>query len=330
MKLNGRRVLVTGAGGFIGSHLVEALVQSGCRVRAMLHYDSRPHRGNLEFVDPEVLGQVEIIAGDVTDAHFLFRAVQGCDVVFHLAALIGIPYSYRAPSAYVQTNVVGTLNVLEACRIQRVERLIHTSTSECYGTAQYTPIDEKHPLQGQSPYSASKIGADKLVESYHLSFSLPVATLRPFNTYGPRQSARAVVPTILCQLLSGRAWLALGDATTVRDLTYVGNTVDAFIRLAECDAAVGKLVHVGSGRGVAIRDLAQLAMQVVGREVPIVVDPDRVRPADSEVRVLQCDYSQAEQLLEWSPSVDLEEGLRRTAEFIRSHLDLYRPEDYSV
>ncbi len=329
MQLSGKKVLVTGAAGFIGSHLVDALLRRGCRVRAMLHYDSRAHRGNLEFLDPAVLHEIEIVNGDVVDPFFVAHALQGCEVVFHLAALIAIPHSYVAPASYVQTNIVGTLNVLEGCRTHGVERLVHTSTSECYGTALYTPIDEKHPLQGQSPYSASKIGADKIAESYYLSFGLPVATLRPFNTYGPRQSARAVLPSILAQLLAGRDELRLGDTEPLRDMNFVGDTVDGFIRLAECDAAVGQVVNVGTGRGVKVGELAELAMKIVGRRVPIVCDPKRVRPAKSEVRTLLCDAGKAARLTDWQPRVGLEAGLERTAKFIRDHLVLYRPEEYT-
>jgi UDP-glucose 4-epimerase len=330
MQLKGERVLVTGAGGFIGSHLVEALVRHGCRVRAMLHYDSRAHRGNLEFVDPACLQVLEVIAGDVADPHFMLRAVEGCTAVFHLAALVAIPYSYRAPSAYVQTNVVGTLNVLEACRLHRTPRLVHTSTSECYGTARYTPIDEEHPLQGQSPYSASKIGADKLVESFHLSFDLPVATLRPFNTFGPRQSARAVIPTILAQLLAGRSTLQLGDTTPVRDMNFVANTSEAFIRLAECDAAIGQVLNVGSGRGLRIGEIAELAMRVVGQRGLIQCDERRIRPTHSEVMTLVCNHDKATKLMGWTPRVTFEAGLEETARFVKSHLSLYRPEEYAV
>jgi NAD dependent epimerase/dehydratase len=329
MQLRGKRVLVTGAGGFIGSHLVDALARHGCLVRAMLHYDARAHRGNLEFLDPAVLKVLEIVSGDVVDPFFVAHAVKGCEVVFHLAALIAIPHSYLAPASYVQTNVVGTLNVLEACRTQGVERLVHTSTSESYGTARYTPIDEEHPLQGQSPYSASKIGADKIAESYHLSFGLPVATLRPFNTYGPRQSARAVLPSILSQLLSGQSELHLGDIDPVRDLTFVGDTVEAFMKIAECDAALGQVVHIGTGRGVKVGQLAELAMKIVGRSVPIVCDPKRVRPAKSEVRTLLCDAGKAKRLMDWQPRINLETGLEQTARFIRDHLALYRPEEYT-
>jgi nucleoside-diphosphate-sugar epimerase len=260
----------------------------------------------------------------------MLRAAQHCDVVFHLAALIAIPYSYLAPSAYVHTNVVGTLNVLEACRMQGVQRLVNTSTSECYGTAQYTPIDEEHPLQGQSPYSASKIGADKLTESYYLSFKMPVATLRPFNTFGPRQSARAVIPSILVQLVAGCSELRLGDISPVRDMSFVANTVDAYLRLAECDEAIGHVVNAGTGRGATIGQIAELAMNVVGRNVPIVTDSQRVRPAGSEVRLLLCNYAKAQQLLDWKPRITLEAGLEYTARFIKDHLDLYRPEEYAV
>jgi NAD dependent epimerase/dehydratase len=329
MQLRGKKALVTGAGGFIGSHLVDALMRHGCRVRALLHYDARPHRGNLEFLDPVVQKEIEIVSGDIADPFFVAHAVQGRDAVFHLAALIAIPHSYVAPASYVQTNVVGTLNVLEACRTHGVERLVHTSTSECYGTARYTPIDEEHPLQGQSPYSASKIGADKLAESYYLSFGVPVATLRPFNTYGPRQSARAVLPSILSQLFAGSRELHLGDTDPVRDLNFIGDTVDAFIRLAQCDAAVGQVVHVGTGRGVTIRELAELSMKIVGRTLPIVCDPKRVRPAKSEVRTLLCDAAKAKRLIDWQPRVNLEMGIEQTARFIRDHLALYRPEEYT-
>lgn len=330
MAWRNRRVLVTGAGGFIGSHLVEALVRAGARVRAMLHYDSRPHRGNLEYADPNLVRQVEIVSGDVSDPHFVFRACQDREVVFHLAALIAIPYSYVAPSAYVQANVVGTLNVLEACRLLQVPRLVHTSTSEVYGTARYTPIDEVHPLQGQSPYSASKIAADKLAESYHLSFNLPVATLRPFNTFGPRQSARAVIPTILAQLLAGKPELRIGELTPIRDMNYVENTVEAFLAVADCDAAVGQVVNAGSGRGVSIGDLVELAMKITGRTVPVVTEPQRQRPQKSEVWTLIAGNEKARQLMNWTPRVSLEAGLERTAEFISRHLHLYRPEEYAL
>src|SRR5262249_35203198 len=259
----------------------------------------------------------EVVSGDVGDPHFMLRAVEGCDAVFHLAALIAIPFSYVAPSAYVQANIVGTLNVLEACRIHRVARMVHTSTSECWGTAEYTPIDEKHPLQGQSPYSASKIGADKLVESFHLSFGLPVATLRPFNTFGPRQSARAVIPCILAQLLAGRAELHLGDLEPIRDMNFVGNTVEAFISIAECDAAVGHVINAGSGQGVRVGEIVEMAMKVVGRQAPVRTDTQRKRPEKSEVWTLICNNQKAKEIMGWSPRVSLQDGLEQTARFIK-------------
>ena len=259
-----RRVLVTGAGGFIGSHLVERLGREGASVRALLRYSSRADAGNLRFLPPDLFARVEILRGDVRDPHFMLDACDGVDIVFHLAALIAIPYSYQAPGEYVAVNVAGTVNVLEAARRHKVGRVVQTSTSETYGTAQYRPIDEKHPLVAQSPYAASKVGADKLAESYHLSFDLPVVTVRPFNTFGPRQSARAVLPTILAQLLSGRRELCLGALEPQRDLTYVEDTVAGMLALADCDAAVGRTVNLGTGEALSIGDLARRCMRVVG------------------------------------------------------------------
>ena len=330
MNLSGKRVLVTGAGGFIGSHLVERLVAEQCSVVALTHYDSRSEPTNLAFLDSALLQGIEIRSGDIQDPYFVGQVIKNCDVVFHLAALIGIPYSYVAPASYVATNLQGTLNVLQASLAAGVERVVHTSTSECYGTAQYTPIDEAHPLHAQSPYAATKIGADKLAESFHLSFGLPVATIRPFNTFGPRQSSRAVVPTILTQLLSGEPRLRLGALTPVRDLNYVQNTVEGFLAVATSEHTVGTVVNVGFGSGVTIEELAHLAMRVVGREVPIESDQGRVRPADSEVMTLICDYSLATKLTGWTPAVGLEEGLHRTAEFIQKNLKLYSPKEYAV
>ncbi len=329
MNLIGKRVLVTGAGGFIGSHLAERLVREGCQVTALLHYDARANRSNLEFVEPAVIREMNVQAGDVRDPFFMSRLIKDCDVVFHLAALIGIPYSYMAPASYVETNIQGTLNVLESGLAHNVERIIQTSTSECYGTAQYTPIDERHPLHGQSPYAATKIGADKLAESFHLSFGLRVTTIRPFNTFGPRQSARAVIPTILSQLLSGAAKLRLGSLDPVRDLNYVTNTVDGFIALASSEDAIGQVVNLGSGSGVTIEQLARLAMKVVGREISVECDEQRTRPLASEVRTLLCDHTLATQLTGWQPRIDLESGLRYTAEFIEHQLDIYRPQEYA-
>ena len=312
---SGTRALVTGAGGFIGSHLAEALARGGASVRAMTHYDSRADRSNLEFLPPDLYRQIDFVAGDVRDPFFLLDAARDIDVVFHLAALIAIPYSYRAPVSYVETNVRGTLNVLEACRRNGVAKVVHTSTSECYGTARYRPIGEEHPLQGQSPYAASKIGADKVAESFHRSFGLPVAVLRPFNTYGPRQSARAVTQAILSQLLSGSEVLRLGSLEPERDLTYVDDTVAAFLAAAESDESVGQVINAGTGSAVTVAELAKLAMEVVGREAEIVCEPDRVRPDASEVQALIADNTRARQTLGWEPRVDIDKGLRRTYEW---------------
>lgn len=328
MKVAGAKVLVTGAGGFIGSHLVEALVRRGARVTAMIHYDARADQSNLELVPADVRAALKVVAGDVEDPYFVATAVKGHDVVFHLAALIAIPFSYVAPASFVATNVNGTLAVLEACRTHGVQRLVHTSTSETYGTAQYTPIDEQHPLQGQSPYSASKIGADKLAESYHLSFGLPVATIRPFNTYGPRQSARAVIPTIASQALASPV-IRLGSLTPVRDLNFVLDTVEGFIAVAESDAAVGQVVNVGSGSAVTIGELAQLILRLAGVQKEIVTDEQRVRPEKSEVLTLLCDRRKAEALTGWKPRHTLEQGLSATIDFVRAHLDRFRPDVYT-
>jgi NAD dependent epimerase/dehydratase len=324
----GRLVLVTGAGGFIGSHLVEALVKEGARVRAMLRYSSRADAGNLEYLPGPVRAEVEIIRGDIRDPHFMLDACNGVEVVFHLAALIGIPYSYEAPGEYVATNVTGTLNVLEAARRRGAARIVHTSTSETYGTAQYRPIDERHPSAAQSPYAATKVGADKLAESYHHSFGVPVVTVRPFNTFGPRQSARAVIPTILAQLLAGREQLRLGSLEPERDLTYVSDTVAGMLELGNCDAAVGRGVNLGTGSSLSIGELAKRCMAVVGRHVPIEVEVGRVRPADSEVMALISDNRQARELCGWRPVVSIDEGLQRCADFIRRYPELYHPEEY--
>lgn len=324
MSLSGKNVLVTGAGGFIGSHLVEKLVEAGAKVRAMVHYnaigrswlDDSPHRGDFE-----------VVAGDVTDRDSVMAAVRGREVVFHLAALIAIPYSYQAPASYVRTNIEGTLNVLSAARDLGVKRLVHTSTSETYGTARTTPIGEDHPLQGQSPYAATKIGADKLVESFHLSFGVPVVTVRPFNTYGPRQSARAVIPTIITQALAGGT-VKLGNLRPTRDLNYVDNTVAGFLAAATAQAAVGRVVNLGSGQEISIGDLAKKIIALCGSKSKIVSDEDRVRPEGSEVQRLLADISLAKELLGWTPRVSLEEGLERTVAWFRDHQYRYQPGVY--
>jgi NAD dependent epimerase/dehydratase len=329
MRLAGKRVLVTGAGGFIGSHLCEALLEAGSEVTAMLRYSSRSDWGNLEFLAPPHRAALRVVAGTVEDGDFVSRQARQADVIFSLAALIGVPYSYVAPLSYVRTNIEGTLNVLEAARAWGAERVVHTSTSETYGTAVYTPIDEQHPLHGQSPYAASKIGADKLVESYHLSFGLPVVTVRPFNTYGPRQSARAVVPTIISQALAGDE-IRLGSLEPVRDLTYVKDVVRGFVQVAEADEALGEVVNLGSGTGVSVGQLAAEILGLVGGDKRIVEDPDRLRPPRSEVLTLICDNRKAAARSGWAPRFGLREGLRETIEFVARAPALYQPARYAV
>jgi dTDP-glucose 4,6-dehydratase len=325
----GKTVLVTGAGGFIGSHLTERLVREGAQVRAFVRYNSRHDSGLLALLPVDLLASVEVIAGDLRDNEAVRKAMVGIDAVYHLGALIAIPYSYRHPREVVETNVLGTLNVLMAARELGVGRVVHTSTSEVYGTAQVVPIDEAHPLQGQSPYAASKIGADKLAESFCRSFGLPVITVRPFNTYGPRQSARAVIPTIITQVLT-LDQVHLGALTPVRDFTFVDDTVEGFLRAAMADAAVGTEVNLGTGVGISMGNLAERIMQLVGRNLPVVTDEERLRPADSEVMWLQASHARARDLLGWEPQVSLDEGLRRTIAWIRGNLGRYRPGVYEV
>jgi NAD dependent epimerase/dehydratase len=327
--LERRRVLVTGAGGFIGSHLVEALVAQGATVRAFVHYNSRNDRGSLEQLPREVADEVEVIVGEVQDPFSVAGAVTGCELVFHLAALIGIPYSYLAPKSYVDTNVLGTLNMLEASLKAQVQRVVHTSTSETYGTAQYTPIDELHPLQGQSPYSASKIGADKIAESYFRSMDLAVTTLRPFNTFGPRQSLRAVIPTIIAQALHS-ATVKLGSLDPVRDFTYVTDTARAFIAAAIAEPAIGQTLNAGSGRGITIGELAELILRLTGSEAELVHEQQRVRPESSEVFELLCDSSRLRDLTGWQPEVTLEAGLEATIAWMQGSQPAPRPHDYTV
>ncbi len=329
MTWTGKKVLVTGAGGFIGSHLTERLVKEGAKVRAFVHYNSRNDWGLLELLPKEILQEIEIFSGDIQDPFAVHKAVKGCEIVFHLASLIAIPYSYIAPQSFVSTNVLGTVNVMEACLKEGVERVVHTSTSETYGTAQYVPIDERHPLQGQSPYSASKIGADKIAESYYLSFNLPVAIIRPFNTYGPRQSARAVIPTIITQLLTNNQ-VKLGDLTPTRDLNYVEDTVDGFLKMATVPEAIGEVINIGSGKEISIGDLAHKIMQIMGKKVPIVTEEIRKRPEKSEVRRLVADNSKAHKILGWKPMFSLEDGLKRTISWIEKHLDKYKPNIYNL
>ena len=323
------KVLVTGAGGFIGSHLVERLVRAGLDVRAFVRYNSRQDPGLLALLPPDVRAAVEVIAGDLRDADAVSDAARDCAVIYHLGALIAIPYSYLHPREVVETNVIGTLNVLMAARRWEVGRLVHTSTSEVYGTARYTPIDEAHPLQGQSPYSASKIGADKLVESFHRSYGLPAVTVRPFNTYGPRQSTRAVIPTIITQALTGDV-IRLGDLNTTRDFTFVADTVEGFWRASRTAGIEGQEINVGTDAEISIGDLARLICQLLGKEPRIEVDPQRLRPSASEVRQLWASPARCRELLGWAPATDLRTGLGLTIDWFRMNLGRYRPGEYTV
>jgi NAD dependent epimerase/dehydratase len=327
MSVKGKRVVVTGAGGFIGSHLAEALVRVGAQVKAFVHYRGDSSWGWLD--QSSLRNDMEVVAGDVADRDGVTEAMKGADVVFHLAALIGIPYSYHAPSSYVRTNIEGTLNVLQAARELGVQRVVHTSTSEVYGTAQRVPIDEQHPLQGQSPYSACKIGADKLAESFYLSFKTPVVTIRPFNTFGPRQSARAVIPTIVTQCLTG-ATVRLGSLHPLRDLNYVSNTVDGFLSAADASDAVGRTINIGSGSEISIGDLVKKIGAIAGKVISVDVDDSRVRPPGSEVERLLADNSLAKKVLGWEPAVSLDDGLKRTFDWIGEHLNEYRAGSYVV
>lgn len=327
--LTGQKYLVTGAGGFIGSHLVEALVRAGADVTAMVRYGSASSWGNLEFASDDVKGEFRVVAGNIDDGDFVMHAMQGIDVVCHLAALIAIPYSYVAPRSYVRTNVEGTLNVVEAARRLSVRRVVHTSTSEVYGTAIRVPIDEEHPLQGQSPYSASKIGADKIAESYYRSFDTDVVTLRPFNTFGPRQSARAFIPTIISQALTQDV-IKLGALTPERDMTFVTDTVAGFVAASVAPGIEGRTINLGTGSTFTIGHFAERILNLMGVEKEIVTDSARMRPDKSEVLKLVSDNSLAAKLMGWSPQVDLDEGLRQSIEFIRRNIHLYRPTVYTV
>ena len=329
MNWIGKKTLVTGAGGFIGSHLCETLLELGADVTAMVHYNSRGDWGNLEFLSPESKQALRLVSGNIEDSGFMSRHIKGQHVVFHLAALIAIPYSYTAPLSYVHTNIEGTINVLEAARDYDIEKIIHTSTSETYGTAIYTPIDETHPLQGQSPYSASKIGADKLAESYYRSFNLPVATIRPFNTYGPRQSTRAVIPTIITQALTQNE-IRLGSLDPVRDMNFVKDTAAGFVKVAESPKSIGEVINIGSGKGYTIQELVTTILQIMKVEKKIVLDEDRLRPENSEVFKLICDNTKSKNLTGWQPRYSLEEGIRETIDFISNHMDIYKPGIYTL
>lgn len=323
-------VMVTGADGFIGSHLTEALVRKGEKVKAFCYYNSFGTWGWIDTLPEEIKSEIEIFMGDIRDPHGVTTAMQGQDIVYHLAALIAIPFSYHSPDSYVDTNVKGTLNVLNAARDLQTQRLLVTSTSEVYGTAQYVPIDEKHPFQGQSPYSATKIGADRLAESFYRSFSLPVTIVRPFNTYGPRQSARAVIPTIISQLLAGREQIHLGSLHPTRDFNYVKDTASGFIALADCKDAVGQEVNIATGREISIGELAEELIRQINPSAVIVTDDDRLRPEKSEVERLLGSAEKMHALTGWAPAFTFEEGLAETIQWIRENLKDYKVDRYNV
>ncbi len=329
MNWSGKRVLVTGGGGFIGSNVVEALVRKGAQVTAFIRYNGAGSTGAIEFLPKDVADALKVVSGDLADPATAAALVVGQDIVFHLAALVGIPYSYIHPIEVMRTNAMGTAYLLEACRINGVQRLVCFSTSEVYGTALYAPIDEEHPLQAQSPYSASKIAADQLALSYHRAFGVPVSIARPFNTYGPRQSSRAIIPTIITQALRGGG-VRLGSVTPTRDLCYVGDTAQGVIRICESEATLGTAVNLGTGREISIGDLAKLIFKIIGREPEIVTEEQRVRPGKSEVMRLIANSDKAFRLCGWKPSVTLEQGLERTVDWIRANPDFFKSTEYHV
>lgn len=324
------KILVTGADGFIGSHLVEELVKKGYNVKAFVMYNSFNTWGWIDTFSKELLDQIEIFTGDIRDPNAVRTAMQDCDTVFHLAALIAIPYSYYAPDAYVDTNIKGTLNVLQAARDLKLKRVLVTSTSEVYGTAQYVPIDEKHPFQGQSPYSATKIGADRLAESFYRSFELPVTIVRPFNTYGPRQSARAVIPTIITQLISGKDKIKLGALSPTRDFNYVKDTVSGFISIFESSKTIGEEINIATQKEISIGELAEKLINHINPDARIICDEQRIRPEKSEVnRLLGCNDKILE-LTDWKPKYTIDQGLLETISFVKSNLDKYKTDIYNI
>jgi NAD dependent epimerase/dehydratase len=332
MELKNKRVLVTGAGGFIGSHLVERLLEEECEIVAFVKYNSLNKWGWLDSFDKKVLDKIEIFIGDIRNADSVRKAIKDVDVVFHLAALISIPYSYDSPESYVETNIKGTLNILQACLDYSVERVLITSTSEVYGTAKFVPITEDHPKQGQSPYSATKIGADHLAESFYRSFDLPVVIVRPFNTYGPRQSARAVIPTIITQLLSGYDEIKLGSLYPTRDLVYVKDTVEGFVRLALCDNAIGNEVNIATQSEISIQDLAIKLINKINPDAKIVSEDVRIRPQNSEVERLLGSNEKLKELTGWIPETDIDRGLELTIDWFKNeeNLRIYKPWVYNV
>jgi len=330
VQWNSKSILITGAGGFIGSHLVEELVERGARVRAFVRYNSRGDWGLLRLLSKQKLNVIEIISGDLRDYDAVRHSAQGTNIIFHLGSLIAIPYSYVHPRETIETNVMATLNVMTAARDVGVERVIHTSTSEVYGTARYVPINEDHPLQGQSPYSASKIGADMIAQSFNRSFDLPVVTIRPFNTFGPRQSARAVIPTIITQALSPVPQVSIGSTHPTRDYTYVNDTVNGFIKAAGASGVIGETINIGSGFEISIGDIAKKILEITGVKKPISQDLKRTRPIKSEVERLLCDNTKAKRLLGWEPGISFEEGLRKTIQWISANKELYKADLYNV
>ncbi len=330
MNLKNKRVLVTGADGFIGSHLAERLIARGAKVRAFVYYNSFNSWGWLDHVPAPLARKMEIFSGDIRDPNGVWEAARDIDVIFHLAALIGIPFSYHSPDSYIDTNVKGTLNVLQAARKRKVNKVVHTSTSEVYGTAQYAPIDEKHPINPQSPYAASKSAADSLALAFHRSFGLPVAVLRPFNTYGPRQSARAVIPTVLAQVCNGKRSVKVGNLGVTRDFNFVDDTVEAFLKIAESDAAVGEVFNAGSGREASLHEVIAVIRKITGINFKVVIEKERLRPAKSEVERLICDAEKLRMVCGWAPRVSLEQGLKQTCEWVRKNRHQFKEGIYNV
>jgi NAD dependent epimerase/dehydratase len=330
LDLKGKKILVTGSEGFIGSHLVERLIEKGARVKALVQYNSFNRWGWIDTFPENIKQELEIFLGDVREFDNIKKAVKGQEVVFHLAALIAIPYSYLSPAAYIKTNIEGTMNVMQACLDFEVSKVVHTSTSEVYGTARYVPMDENHPLQAQSPYAASKIGADKIVESLNLSSGLPAATIRPFNTYGPRQSARAVIPAIISQIISHKDSMKLGSLLPIRDFTYVMDTVDGFIKAAEIDKSNGQTINLGNNNEISIGELLDKIIHLTGSKITLKTDEERMRPQKSEVERLRCDNKKAMEILGWSPTYDIDAGLKETIGWMELNKEYYKADIYNI
>ena len=326
MELKGKRVLITGAGGFIGSHLVERLIKEECNVRVFLRYNSEGKIGRLEELPAEDLNKIEIFRGDLSNFDIVKKSIKGVDIIFHLGALISIPYSYENPREYIKTNTIGTLNILEAAKEEKVKKVIITSTSEVYGTALYSPIDEKHPLQAQSPYAASKIAADKIAESFYKSFDVPVSIIRPFNNYGPRQSMRAVIPTIIYQALT-KEKVKMGSLEPKRDFLYVEDNVDGYIRIAKSDDVTGEVINIGTGRTTSIGEIVDMVRELIGKNFEVETDKNKIRPEKSEVKLLICDNSKAKERIGWEPKTSLRDGLKKTIEYIQKNIDFYNQEE---